>query len=235
MNPQAPSAIPAQVKKRQTVRVFNLVTTIIFVLALVATIGVFLYANYLKEQVSTSRNNLNEISSVDHSKKIAEIEAYDSKLNIAYTLLDNHIAPSALLNELESTTKETVQLTSLKYSYDPGFEIMLTLGGNTEELSSVALQKMEILKSGIFSDFAVIDITANNNIESVLGDNLPAGVQEDTGVDFTVKGIFKKDVLKYSGSDEQEMEVEKREDTDTVEATGDVVSTEDETLIEESI
>ena len=110
-------------------------------------------------------------------------------------MLDNHIAPSRIFKEIESSTKLTVQFESLDYAYDPGFEAMLTLTGNTEEFASVALQKMQFLKDSLFSDFTVSGITSvtedadtKNTTESV-----------DGKVSFSVTGLFKSEVLNYTG------------------------------------
>lgn len=202
-NPEISSAIPLQVKKKRTIRVFNVISSLLLISAVIGTVGVFFYKDFVKSQLTSAREELDAVSKGDNANKIEEIRLYDNKLNIAHTLLNNHLAPSELFNELESVTKHTVQFKTFEYEYDPGFEVMLTLGGNTEELATVALQKMQILREGLYSVFVVSDITSADDvgIEDTEEPTAEGEVVEDTGIDFKISGLFKKEMLKYTGEE----------------------------------
>lgn len=202
MNTEAQSAIPLQVKRRRTIRVFNLITSTLLVFALLGTAGVFLYRDVVVKQREDARQKLDEMSAAQGDRnlnKIEEIRVYDNKLNIARTLIDNHLSPVALLTEIEKNTKATIQYTDLEYTYDPGYEAMLTLSGATEMLSSVALQKMQVLKDGLFSEFMLSDITMTTD---TLTGTVPADVatEEQPPIGFQVKGVFKKSLIEYTGN-----------------------------------
>jgi hypothetical protein len=206
---QAPGVIPMQVKKKHTIRVFSLLGTLLMTLSFIATAGVFFYKDYLQKQLSAAQVELDSISSSDNEKKMAEIETYDRKLSVAHNILDNHIAVSRIFTELESVTKQTVQFKSFDYLYDPGFEVEVTLTGDTQELKSVALQKMQILQDGIFSDFVVRNITAQSlvvNEDDETNKNQQNNREDDTesdlGVGFEVVGLFDIDALAYTGETE---------------------------------
>lgn len=200
-NPEASSAIPLQVKKKRTIRVFNVISSLFLIGAVVGTVGVFFYKDFTKSQLTSARQELDAISRDNNAQKIEEIRQYDNKLNVAHTLLNNHLSPSELFNELESVTKQTVQFKTFEYVYDPGFEIVLTLGGNSEELASIALQKMQILHDGLYSVFVVSDITSARDvgIEDTEEPKKEDEVEEETGINFKVTGLFKKEILKYTG------------------------------------
>lgn len=208
MNPETQSAIPMQMKRRHTVRVFNIITSSLLALSCVCTVGIFLYKDHVTKELSDARIALREVSSSkseENARKVEEIRVYDNKLTLARTLLEDHLAPSVLLAELEKNTKETVQYSSFEYAYDPGYDVMLTLNGTTKELSSVSLQKGQFIRDGIFSEFVISDISTAGIIAPV--DSASAGtasITEDKneGAGFVVKGIFKKKLLAYTGMPE---------------------------------
>lgn len=195
---EASGAIPVQMKKRRTIHAFGLIATIIFVLSLLGAIGIFVYKDYLGKQLESAKRDLSSVSSGDSERKIEELQLYDDKLRIARNLLDNHIAPSLIFREIEDSTKETVQFSSLEYTYDPGFEAVLTLEGDTEAFTSVALQKMQILEDELFSDFVLQNITTREGSES------EDGTPTESGVTFRVTGVFDRDFLRYAGQGEEE-------------------------------
>ncbi len=191
---EASGAIPVQMKRKRTIHAFGLIATIIFILSLLGAVGVFLYQNYLTDQLQVAKEGLSAMDDAEASKKIAEVRRYDEKLRAAQQLLKNHISPVLVFEEIEESTKVTVQFTSLEFVYDPGFEASLTLSGNTREFSSVALQKMQILEDEVFSEFVLQDI-ANSE-----GSERPDGSVTPSGVTFSVTGVFKPEHIAYDGT-----------------------------------
>lgn len=190
-------AIPMQAKKRQTVHLFSLISTILLVCSLVGVGGIFLFKGFLNKQLDGAKVSLNAVSSnKDTQKKMEEIQLYDNRLTVAQSLLDNHIAPSRIFSLLEGSTKETIQFQSLEFTYDPGFEATLTLGGNTKEFSSVALQKMQFIKDELFSNFIVqgISSASEDSKTGKTGEVVSVGK-----VKFSVKGVFKQESMSYTG------------------------------------
>ncbi len=200
-SPGAPSAIPQMVQKRRTFHVFGFIASSLLFLSLISAAGVFFYQKELEKQLSKAREELGTQSTADNEKKITELETFYLKLKTAEMLLDNHRAPSKLFTELEKITKKTVQLTSLTYSYDPGFDIELELAASTDELASVLQQKRKLIGESLFSVVAV------NNISSSLDtpddeDTNQNNTQNDSGekkITFAIKGLLKDDVVTYDG------------------------------------
>lgn len=181
-------------KRKRTIHAFGLIATIIFILSLLGAVGVFLYKNYLGEQLQAARQGLSAVDDQETAKKIAEVRRYDEKLRAAEQLLKNHISPVLVFEEIEESTKVTVQFTSLEFVYDPGFEATLTLTGDTQEFSSVALQKMQILEDEVFSEFVLQDIATAKGGERADGRAIPPGVT------FSVTGVFKPEHIAYDGT-----------------------------------
>ncbi len=197
-------SIPAQMLRRRTVNVFNLIASLLLILSFVSAIGLYFYEQYLMGELEQSKAALDQASNSSDGEKIEEIRLYDNKLAVARTLLDNHISITRLLSEIEDSTKATVQFRTLEYTYDPGFDISLTLSGNTEDFASVALQKMQYLDDRFFSNYVVTDISTSESAAVQSGGKDTSSVQlnPQAKVGFSVEGHFKKEYVEYTGRDE---------------------------------
>lgn len=194
------SAIPKMVQKKRTFRVFSFIASMFILASFVSAGAAFLYKNYLDSQLASSQAALNDIGSTDNERKIKEIEVYDNKLKLATSLLDNHLSAAQIFSEIERSTKETVQFTAFEFTYDPGFDAILTLAVKTDEFSSVALQKMQFFKDTIFSEFVLEDISTSAAVADADGKMQTVGIVGGEGVTFDVTGRFKKGILDYSGA-----------------------------------
>ncbi|MCF7815725.1 MAG: hypothetical protein K9M10_03325 [Candidatus Pacebacteria bacterium] len=190
-------AVPAHVKKKHTFRIFNFIAGTLITVSFASAVGVFLYTSHAQTQLEMAKSNLQKESMNDSTKSIEEISLFDHKLNVAQYLLDNHIAPSLLFSELEGSTKESVQYDQFKFTYDPGFDAVLTLTGSTRDFSSVALQKMQFKRAGVFREFVVKDISVKNETGDVIN-----GIDPDAAkraVSFGITGLFDTKYLAYTG------------------------------------
>lgn len=195
-SPGAPSAIPQMVQRRRTFHVFGFIATLLLFLSLACSAGVFFYKQELEKQLVTAKEELGGKSTSENEKKITELETFYLKLQTAELLLENHRAPSKLFAELEKITKKSVQLTSLSYAYDPGFDIELEMTASTDELMSVLLQKKKLLEESLFSVVAVNGISAT--LETQDGEEA-AGAVGEKKIGFAIKGLLKKEVVAYDG------------------------------------
>ncbi len=201
---QIPNPTPVHIQQKHTIRLFATLSTIVLVIVFLAFIGLFAYTHYLNKQLGVAQTELNALNDSGTERKMLEVQMYNRKLNIARFLLDNHVATSRIFSMLEDTTKQTIRFSSLKYKYDPGFEAELTLGGDTKELKSVALQKMQIINDNVFSNFIVRGINTSAVLATTDGKPKAPGTNiksnengASLGVGFEVVGVFDKDLLKY--------------------------------------
>lgn len=194
------SAIPMQVKKRRRVQVFSLLTTFLLVASLSGVGGVYAYTGYVKKQLESEKEKLGQINKSENNKKIEEIRIYNQRLNVAHSILDNHIAASKIFGLLEDATKQTVQFEKLEYAYDPGYEAQIKLSGKTREFESLALQKMQLLKNNTFDLLEISEINNTISAEDGTQGSQTAGTPVLEGVTFNVTGTFRKDDIEYSGN-----------------------------------
>ncbi len=191
---EASGAIPVQVRRRRNVHVFGLIATVLLTIAVLGSVGIFFYNDFLSNQLTTAKENLGKTNVQGTEEKIEEIKAYDRKLTVAQQLLHNHLAPSRIFEELENSTKETVRFTGFEFTYDPGFDAQLTLSADTKELASVVLQQMQFSEDGLFSDFFVKDVGIGTTEE-----DKALGILPKKKISFDVVGSLQKKLLLYVG------------------------------------
>jgi len=198
--PKETTSVPTQIRRKRTLNLFSLIGSTLLIASLLGVLGIYLYSGILNKRLETAKSALNEASSEDSDAKIAEIRSFDEKLSIANTLLENHISASRIFEELESSTKETVQFKTLDFTYEPGYDATIVLSGNTEEFSSVALQKLQLQKDNLFSDFRVREITLAEKDDTATDDPQDTPTEFEGKVSFQVTGVFKEGVLDYTGN-----------------------------------
>ena len=138
-----------------------------FLVALIASGGVFLWQYSLEQQLATHQETL------DRNKeflKITSIEVYaklDAQIDTAKSLLDSHISPSFVFDFLQASTLSSVRFVGLKLSKssdakDGAGRLTMNLSGEAPSFEAVALQSDEFASSKfisnpIFSGIAVND------------------------------------------------------------------------------
>ncbi len=196
-------ATPMQIQKKRTFHIVGFFGTLTLSCAILALAASYLYEGYLQSQLTSLKEQLNTLGQSDSDQKMIEIKTYDYKLNVAHTLLNNHIAVSSLFDKIGAATKQTIQFKNLEYTYDPGFEVELKLKGDTKELESVALQKMQFVKDSMFSDFVVRDISLSvpgkNEQTQTSQTKQSTAARTNIGTGFEVAGIFEKEMISYTG------------------------------------
>lgn len=162
---------------------FSAIGWFIFIVAVIASLGVFGYEQYLIKSIASKNTTLNnriksfDTATVDHFVQL------DARLQAANTVLNNHLAVSALLDLIANSTVQSVQFTDFKYSYDDAGKLSVTLTGRAPNFASVALQ------SDAFS--------AQRYLQNQVFSNL--GLDQDGGVLFKFTASVDQLALKYKG------------------------------------
>jgi hypothetical protein len=184
--------IPKMVQKKRTFRAFAFLGTAVLACSLLTAGATYFYVGYAQKQLETAMQQLDSLgNNVNDQKNIKEIGEFDQKLKLASYLLKNHIAPSRIFSKLEELTKETVQFASFVYEYDPGFAATFTLDGVTGELSSVALQKIELIEDEMFYEMRVDSINTNASSSA------STRSQANSDVTFRIDGSLDISQFKY--------------------------------------
>lgn len=137
-----------------------LLAVLIFVASLVAAGSVFAYQGLLKQSIANKSASLKLNEKAYDPGVIQELIRVDTRLNEAKSLLDKHIAPSAIFAFLAQQTLEKVQFVNFSYNVSQDGSSKITLNGLADSFSTVALQSdqlgaSKILKNVVFSGVTV--------------------------------------------------------------------------------
>ena len=161
--------------------ILSFIAVIALVLSIVSAAGVFLYERFLITSIKNKEETLERAKSAFEPELIRELSRIDSKFTIGEELLNDHTAPSGLLDLLEDVTLETVRFTNFSYLADAGGELRISMQGEARSFASVALQSDEFGRNRSLRDTAFSGLT----------------LDEVGNVQFTVSAIVDPTLVSY--------------------------------------
>jgi hypothetical protein len=170
--------------KTRPVALVNIVAIILLALAVVASIGVFLFEQYTIQSIASKQQSLERSRAAFEPATIKELSRLDSRIDSGMTLLGTHPALSLLFNDLEARTLASVRFSDFKYEIAGPSRVVLTMKGQAASFNAVALQSDAFSKSDIITE----PIFSNVNINS------------SGSIDFDFSGIIDSSRMKYTGA-----------------------------------
>ena len=153
--------VETRVKKTQkTKSLFSVIGWFIFIVTIGVSVGVFAYERYLVSTISAKNTELsNKVKNFDIGS-VNRFVKLDARFQAAAVILNNHLAVSTLLDLIANDTVQSIQFSDLKYSYDDGGKLTLSLSGKAPSFASVALQSdafssKAYLKNQVFSNLGL--------------------------------------------------------------------------------
>lgn len=134
----------------QSVRHTSLLTLIsacIFMLSVALAIGVFGYNIYLGNRITSYKKDLTDAIAKLDPATVNELSRTDERIQAATALLANHVDPSNILNFLGTVTLQNVRFSDFDYTATDNQKITLTMDGQADSFSDVALQANEFALS----------------------------------------------------------------------------------------
>ena len=127
-----------------------------FVSSLVAAGGAFFYKQWLGTSLAQKMESLQKIQGAFDPNSIQDLLRIDARINNANTLLQKHVAPSAIFDFIASQTLQAVQLNSFSYSLQTDGGASIGVTGQAADFATVALQSDQfgnnkLLKNVVFS------------------------------------------------------------------------------------
>ena len=141
--------------RRAPINLLSLIAVVIFIVALAGAGGSFFYQSYLSGRITSDEQSLNLTQGQFDPATINQIIRLDSRLNIAGSLLSQHVALSNLFAALESSTIQTVRFTNFTFALDDQNNLTLTMTGEAVGFSDVALQTAAFNKTPYFKNLTV--------------------------------------------------------------------------------
>jgi hypothetical protein len=138
-----------------------LVALLIFITSLLAAGGAFLYGKYLSTSLGAKQDQLKTYQQAYDLSTIQTLVRFDSRINESRTILEHHLAPSAIFTFLSQQTLEKVQFTNFDYSLSAAdHTVVIKMQGTADSFATVALQSDQLgssksLRDVVFSDISV--------------------------------------------------------------------------------
>lgn len=144
------------------VDLYRAIGILIFVIALLLAVGVFLYQQLLESSIERKEEALVRAREAFEPELIEELSRLDRRLEAAELLLSEHLAPTQLFSLLESITLTTVRFTDMSYQESAGVHT-LSLSGEGRSFASLALQSDEFganrfIQEPVFSGLQVNEV-----------------------------------------------------------------------------
>lgn len=201
---------------------FGMIALLLFVTALVSTVGVYLYKIRLAATLNSRIESINRAEKAFEPSVILDLKKLDIRLQAGTQLLKNHVAISDFLASLAESTLPDVSYSGLSFAFSPDGST-IAINGEARGYLQIAQQSdifetNQYIQNHIFSDFSLTDtgrITfslnftinpelmvfgrniKNNQVDAVTPDGVIIENQNDSqipqGVDVSFDGIINSD------------------------------------------
>lgn len=137
--PKKPIAATASVSS-STISLFSLLSTILFIVVLALSGGVFFYQGLLQKQIAADKDSLDRAKGAFEPDLINQIIRLDSRIEIGKNLLASHVAVTPFFNFLSSVTLKSVRFRDFSFIYLAPDKVSVTMHGQAQSYASVALE-----------------------------------------------------------------------------------------------
>lgn len=170
--PKKPIILMNNTRRSMPIGVFPILATLILVLTILCSIGLFFYKGYLNKQKESLSISLVSIKDSFEEGTIENLESFEKRINAAKDVLASHVVLTPLFNLLGETTIPSIQYTKFEHEIkENGFYVKII--GISRDYRSIALQadvfngeKGRYFKNVIFSNLTKnIDNSITFNLE----------------------------------------------------------------------
>lgn len=137
--PKKPIAAPSGKVSRPPTSILTVLAFLILIIVGGASVGLFLYKNYLIKQKETLSMSLERVRDSFEKDTITELELYDKRVSASRKILSNHIVLSPMFSLLGSLTLPSIQYTNFSHTNN-GQSFSVKLAGTALDYKSIALQ-----------------------------------------------------------------------------------------------
>ncbi len=158
--PIGESALPKQPQQRNpSVGIFTMIATLLFILSIVASGGIYFYNKLLTSNIDAMRESLAAAEDRIEQGFIVELQDLDKRLRNANQIISQHIALSPFFRFLEDNTLKSIQYDSFDFSFQEGRPVA-TITGRSRQYRAIAEQSISfgessLIETHVFSNFAL--------------------------------------------------------------------------------
>ena len=130
----------------------NFIAVIILIASIVGAVGIFLFEQYTIQSIERKRESLERARAAFEPATIKELARLDTRLNTGFTLLNGHVKPSQLFDELERLTLTSVRFSNFSYGETTPGRVFITMSGEARSFNALALQSDAFGESDAFNE-----------------------------------------------------------------------------------
>jgi len=156
--------VTASAPRPQPKSLFMVLSVILVVVIGLASVGLFIYKNYLIKQKEVLSESLGKVRDTFEKDTISELELYDKRASAAKKVLDSHIVLSPMFTLLGNLTIPSVQYTKFEHeTTSKGFFVKIS--GQARDYRSIALQAdvFNTTKGRSFKNVVFSNLTKDKN------------------------------------------------------------------------
>jgi hypothetical protein len=166
--PKQAVQVPMTRRNQPVISIFTVIGIFVFISAIAASGGVFLYHTYLIQKITEQEKLLESKKGEFKLEQINEWTLLDKKIKSAKKILNNHVAPSRVFYHLEENTLANVRFTKFELSKDQDSDaeagsMKLLLEGDAPRISTIVVQseqfgsKRDIFVKPFFHNLKLLD------------------------------------------------------------------------------
>lgn len=155
-----------QVTPKNPIGIINVLASIILIVALVAAVGLFLFEQFTIQNIERKRASLDRARAAFEPATIKELSRLNTRLTAGATLLNSHVAPSYLFDEIERLTLDSVRFKDFAYGEVGPGRVMVTMAGEARSFNALALQSDAFGQSEFFTEpiFTDLNLDETGNV-----------------------------------------------------------------------
>jgi hypothetical protein len=153
--------LSASIPREESVSIFYVISIIVFIVALLASAGLYGYKIIITKQLQEAETNLNSARDAFDPVAVRELIDVSKRTKFASHLLDKHVAVSHVFDVLGTSTISRFRFINLIYKED---ETGSSISADVETLNYAMFSQQEkifsktnIFSNPAFSDFVVSD------------------------------------------------------------------------------
>lgn len=168
--------------EHQGMSLLSIIALILVILAGLASLGLFLYGQFLKSNIAKIEEDLNQVRLSLDQTALNIFTTLGAKTASAENMLQRHTSFSAITDFLGEITLKNVRFKDLAFEASPGSQGSLVLKGEAQSYSALASQ-----------------VDALKNVENVDSLSVSGLILDESGnVAFELKLKIKPDLFAYS-------------------------------------
>lgn len=163
-----------------TINLFSLLATVLFIIAIALSGGVYFYQGIVQKQIDNASASLDRAKAAFEPDTINQIVRLDTRIETGKKLLASHISITPFFDLLSSITLKSVRYKDFSFSYAAADKISVSMKGQATSYAAVALESdllntQKRLKNTILTDMTLEPAgTVSFNVSTIIDQGLLA-------------------------------------------------------------